>query len=166
MRYFLDTEFNQTIEPIQLISIGIVREDEKEFYAELEFDAMRVDDWLRANVLPHLGQCHTTRTGLSVPQCRKMVEEFTRDDPSCEFWGYYADYDWYLLTRMWGFVNMPKNFPKLCFDLKQTQHHLPGLVFLPPLQPEHHALVDARWAKRAYDEAVWYLDRRSRRFEI
>src|SRR5262249_54450036 len=74
-------------------------------------------------------------------------------DQNPEFWGYFADYDWYLFTRLWGFMRMPAYFPKLCFDLKQYAYHL-GVArdrFPKELQPEHNALVDARWNKKLYD---------------
>lgn len=63
MKYYLDTEFQEGFhEPlfgkrrhfIDLISIGIVAEDGREYYAiSNEFDLKRVwkDEWLRANVL-------------------------------------------------------------------------------------------------------------------
>jgi hypothetical protein len=57
MRYWLDTD---------LISIGIVAEDGREFYAESsEVDWSMASSW----VLEFVG-------------------------PKPEFWGYYADYDW------------------------------------------------------------------------
>lgn len=63
MKYFLDTEFhefhynlvghNYPINTIQLISIGIVREDGKELYAvSKDFDVKRAfaNEWLVENV--------------------------------------------------------------------------------------------------------------------
>src|SRR5712675_2913217 len=55
MRYFFDTEFYEDGKTIDLISIGIVAEDGREFYAVSQ-DAQlhRVSDWVRSNVLPRL----------------------------------------------------------------------------------------------------------------
>lgn len=54
MKYFIDTEFIEEPNTIQLISIGIVAEDGREYYAiSKDFDLRKVwnDDWLRQNVL-------------------------------------------------------------------------------------------------------------------
>lgn len=54
-RYFFDTEFNEDGKTIELISIGIKAEDGREFYAvSTEFEPSRCNDWVVANVLPHL----------------------------------------------------------------------------------------------------------------
>jgi hypothetical protein len=158
MRYFLDCEFNQNVDPVQLISIGIVGEDGREFYAtSCAFDPTLCDVWLGANVLPvrHKEGIVTDKTrylrDATLPVIKSYLEDFFKDDEKAEFWGYYADYDWYLFTRFWGFMDMPKNFPMLCLDVKQWAMHL-GVRNLPEVfQPEHHALVDARWTKRAFE---------------
>jgi hypothetical protein len=54
-RYFLDTEFT-SFEACQLISLAIVGEDSREFYAEVsDFDRALCSDFVRATVLPQLG---------------------------------------------------------------------------------------------------------------
>lgn len=46
MKYFLDTEFIEYQNTIDLISIGIVAEDGREYYAENEqCDFSKQDDW-------------------------------------------------------------------------------------------------------------------------
>ncbi len=92
---------------------------------------------------------------------RRYIELFIAGDHDPEFWAYYGAYDWFLFTRLWGFMDMPKTFPKLCLDLKQYQAHL-GIdsADLPaPYTPEHHALVDARW-NRAVFQRMRLNDRR------
>ena len=55
MRFFYDSEFIEDGTTIELISIGVVAEDGREFYAvSTEFDPARAGDWVRANVLPKL----------------------------------------------------------------------------------------------------------------
>lgn len=65
MRYFYDTEFLEDGRTIELISIGIIAEDGREYYAvnaavndrDLEDDlGKRISrhDWLMENVVPHL----------------------------------------------------------------------------------------------------------------
>src|SRR5690242_17783704 len=55
VRYFYDTEFIEDGNTIELVSIGVVAEDGREFYAvSTEFDPGRAGSWVRANVLDKL----------------------------------------------------------------------------------------------------------------
>ncbi|HEX6969125.1 MAG TPA: 3'-5' exoribonuclease [Micromonosporaceae bacterium] len=57
MKYFYDTEFLDDGASIDLISIGIVAEDGREYYAvssDMPLDRIKDNDWLVRNVLPHL----------------------------------------------------------------------------------------------------------------
>ena len=55
MRFFYDCEFIEDGTTIDLVSIGVVGEDGREFYAvSAEFDPSRAGAWVRANVLPKL----------------------------------------------------------------------------------------------------------------
>lgn len=55
--YCYDTEFIEDGKTIDLISIGIVCEDGREYYAinsDADWDRIRDNDWLMENVVPHL----------------------------------------------------------------------------------------------------------------
>lgn len=55
MRYFYDTEFLEDGHTIDLVSVGVVAEDGREFYAvSTEFDPSVANQWVRENVLPQL----------------------------------------------------------------------------------------------------------------
>src|ERR1700760_1589620 len=55
MRFFYDCEFIEDGTTIELVSIGVVAEDGREFYAvSTEFDPSRAIDWVRRNVLDKL----------------------------------------------------------------------------------------------------------------
>jgi hypothetical protein len=57
LRYYYDTEFIEDGKTIELISIGIVAEDGREYYAvnsEAPMDRIRADDWLMRNVISSL----------------------------------------------------------------------------------------------------------------
>ncbi len=55
MRYFYDCEFIEDGRTIDLVSIGVVDETGREFYAvSTEFDAARAGAWVRQHVLPQL----------------------------------------------------------------------------------------------------------------
>lgn len=147
MRYFLDTEFIEYPSTIDLISVGIVAEDGREFYAiSSEFDESKASDWVEENVIAHLDGPRDTREGI-----RTGILHFIGDDPKPEFWGYYADYDWVVFCWLFGtMMSLPKHFPKYCRDLKQLldMHGNPKIEIKP--DNAHHALSDARWNKRVY----------------
>ena len=51
-KYFYDTEFIEDGKTIDLISIGIVCEDGREYYAQsVEFDESKASEWVKENVL-------------------------------------------------------------------------------------------------------------------
>lgn len=160
LRYFLDTEFIEDGRTIDLISIGIAADDGRTYYAEnSDCDLARASDWVRENVFPHL-------TGSRKP-CHNIAEEvvaFTTHavgavESRPRFWGYYCDYDWVALCQLYGkMIDLPRQFPKYCLDLKQLCYHL-GDPDLPRNQSvEHHALADAEWIK---DTFHWLHDRAS-----
>lgn len=55
MRLFMDTEFTGLHQNTTLISLGIISEDNKTFYAEfMDFDKTQCDDWIKNNVIKKL----------------------------------------------------------------------------------------------------------------
>ena len=55
MKLFFDTEFTGLHKNTTLISVGIVSEDERKFYAELtDYDRNQCNDWIKENVLSNL----------------------------------------------------------------------------------------------------------------
>jgi hypothetical protein len=147
LRVWFDTEFIEDGRTIDLLSIGLVREDDHYFYAELaEADHSRASEWVRDNVLPHL------QGGIHVWKRDDLAEAIvTFADPKPEFWGYYADYDWVALCQLYGtMMDLPDGWPMYCRDLKQWCDQL-GNPRLPEQgKGEHHALADARWNKLAW----------------
>jgi len=167
MRYFLDTEFAEKPNTIDLISIGIVCEDGRECYFEnFDFDESLANDWVKQNVLPHLwdqkgaGSNPWVRKGVagglySLDSIGKAVMDFVGDDDYPEFWGYYCDYDWVVFCWLFGsMVDLPKGWPMYCKDIKQLCDDR-GNPKLPEQESqEHNALEDARWNKKAF----YFLD--------
>ncbi|MEZ2354810.1 hypothetical protein [Caballeronia sp. RCC_10] len=69
-RYFVDTEFTDFFH-CELISVAIVGEDGREFYAERsDFALSACSDFVRANVVPQLGQV----PGRSMPAAQMRNE--------------------------------------------------------------------------------------------
>lgn len=152
MRFFLDTEFHEDGKTIDLISIGIVAADGREYYAvnaDCKFQRIALLDscqWLRDNVMPFVA----IEDGIPAKQIAAEVVSFVGDKP--EFWGYYADYDWVVFCQLFGrMIDLPSGFPMYCNDIKQLceWHGNPKL----PEQTscEHNALNDARWNKLAFE---------------
>lgn len=152
-RYFFDTEFIEDGKTIDLISIGMVCEqDGRELYlCNRDAKLHLANDWVRANVLPHLPNYGDPRW-LSHAGIAEAVRSFAITDTKPEFWAYYADYDWVALCQLFGtMMDLPSNFPKYCRDLKQLSSSLEIPRQHPP-QPEnaHDALADARWNLELY----------------
>ena len=149
MRFWFDTEFIEDGETIDLISIGIVAEDGREFYAiNAECDYNQANDWVRENVLPNLKAY--TENYLNRVQIRDAVLSFIGTEKP-EIWAYYADYDWVVLCQLFGtMMDLPKGWPMYCRDVQQLCDSL-GNPTLPPQRDEHNALADAKWTKQAWE---------------
>lgn len=150
MRYFLDTEFMESghLFPVTLLSIGIVAEDGREFYAvNKEADRTLANDWVKANVLPYLG----TDNRMNHVDIGHAVLAFIGADKP-EFWGYYADYDWVVFCQLFGaMIDLPKGWPMFCRDIKQLCMDKGNPQLPKQDSKEHNALSDGRWNKVAYD---------------
>ncbi len=147
MRYFYDCEFIEDGRVIDLVSIGVVAEDGREFYAiSSEFDPERAGPWVRANVLPLLpppsSPLYRTRR-----QIRDDLLKFLVPRPSVvpEMWAWVGAYDHVALCQLWGaMTELPRVLPRYTRELKQVWDDLgrPPLPDLP--KGAHDALVDAR----------------------
>lgn len=150
MRYFLDTEFIESgrTKPVQLISIGIVAEDGREFYAvSSEFNPDDANEWVKENVLSQIRL--DTRT--SIDAIRKYLLDFI-GTAKPQFWGYYADYDWVGFAQIFGtMIDLPKGWPMYCNDIKQLAVSLGDPKLPEQGKGEHNALTDARWNKAAFE---------------
>lgn len=146
MRFWFDTEFIEDGATIDLISIGIVSEDGREYYAERrECDLSRAVPWVQQNVIPHL-------TGETKPaaQIRDEIVAFAGEKP--EFWAYYCSYDWVALCQLFGrMIDLPRGWPMFCRDLKQAAMDRGNPKLLEQTGTEHNALEDARWTAAAWE---------------
>lgn len=140
---------------IELLSIGVVAEDGREYYAESgEADLSHANDWVVQNVFPWL---HVQRQGAnwvwdqhpevkSRQQIASDLLAFAGESPI--WWGYFADYDWVVFCQLFGrMIDLPKGWPMYCMDVKQLAVEL-GASRLPKQDGvEHHALADAIWTR-------------------
>ncbi|WP_435018402.1 3'-5' exoribonuclease domain-containing protein [Tundrisphaera sp. TA3] len=146
MRIWFDTEFIEDGKAIDLMSIGLVAEDGRTYYAECEeCDLSKASDWVRHNVIPHLAGARKPREVIA-----REIVEFAGESP--EFWAYYASYDWVALCQLYGpMVWLPKGWPMFVMDVKQWAMTL-GNPRLPEQgNGEHNVLADAKWTKQAWE---------------
>jgi hypothetical protein len=147
VKYWIDTEFIARPYSIDLISIGLVAEDGREFYAESsEVDWSKANPWTLENVRPQLDG-----KGIGRIEIGYGVREFTGGDHQPVFWGYFPSYDWAAFVWLFGSLDeLPFHYPQLCLDIKQWAIEL-GDPELPHQKgSRHHALNDARWTKEAW----------------
>lgn len=148
MKIFFDTEFIEDGKTIDLISIGMVREDGRRFYVEnSECDFSRSSDWVKENVVPHLSGGTSLATRAEI---REAVFDFAGEKP--EFWAYYADYDWVVLCQLFGrMIDLPEGWPMYCRDLKQLLDGMGNPKVPKQSEGEHNALQDAIWVKETWE---------------
>ncbi|MFE2994128.1 hypothetical protein ACFXG4_03840 [Nocardia sp. NPDC059246] len=166
---------------IELISIGIVGQDGREYYAvnsEAPWDAIRNDNWLCSHVvstLPLIGGQPlkpSTLTGfrwsfvidktstLVKPKwvIANEVREFLTGSAQPELWADHSAYDHVALCQLWGsMIHLPAGIPMWTHDLQQALELTPE--FVPPEQTEgqHNALEDARHVMRVLKAREVYL---------
>jgi 3' exoribonuclease, RNase T-like len=179
MKIYFDTEFIDTGTTIELLSIGMVAEDGREYYAVVDDLALMTNAWntksggeywLRNNVmnsLPINGSIgdyylcwdanHPDFDNIhSRGQIRDDVLAFLRESGTVEFWAWFAAYDHVALSQLFGrMIDLPMGLPMWTNDIKQEHKRL-GYPRIPEqLSGVHNALSDARWNK----EVAEYLEK-------
>lgn len=146
MRFFYDTEFIEDGVTIDLVSIGVVDERGREFYAvSTEFDPDKAGPWVRAHVLPQLPSPGDS-AWRSRERIRSDLLQFIGKPPGgVQLWAWFAAYDHVALAQLWGpMPSLPRQLPRFTRDLRQRWEDL-GKPQLPtPPTNAHDALADAR----------------------
>ena len=137
MRFFYDTEFIEDGETIELISIGIVGDDGREYYAvSTDFDPARAGEWVRNNVLNQLPNPNSSEWK-SLDTIRADLEELLHVPGGAELWAWVGCYDHVVLAQLkqyWEFAGKPQ---------------------LPDLESgKHNALEDARHNVRKFQACM------------
>jgi len=184
VRVCYDAEFLEDGRVIDLISIALVADDGREYYA-VSRDAtrgrlarrIRRNEWLMANVVPALPQPagdarnSTPRRWLfnyadpRVKPRHQIAAEVTAfildTPPPRQLWADYGAYDHVLLAQLSGrMTDLPAGVPMWTHDLRQEAEALgyPDPPPMPRRAAAHNALDDAR-------EVAWrlrWLDQRRR----
>jgi hypothetical protein len=184
MRIWYDTEFHEIgpTQPIRLISIGMVAEDGREYYAidiGTSWWAIYKNEWLRKNVLTQLpGEIKSFGNGggtfdpdestglykkrsVIATEVAAFCKAGLKEGEQAELWAYYADYDHVVLAQLFGtMIDLPTHMPMYTRDIKHAVDMFQ--VELPKQEDtEHHALADARWVREAFkavEQRLLYAD--------
>jgi hypothetical protein len=143
-KVFFDTEFTGLHQNTTLISIGLISECGKTFYAELnDFDKSQINEWLQENVInnlkfkePKQGEEEyyvATRSpenkgylyksySLDLRGNKNVVSiqliQWLEQFESVEMWSDCLSYDWVLFNQLFGHAfNIPKNVYYIPFDI-------------------------------------------------
>lgn len=165
MKYFIDTEFLEpdmeqmeapiVTPPVLLISIGIVSEDGREYYAQDDFmsdiDLSEFPSWHQENVMPYLLK-DAWRPRATI---RSEVEAFINaGEGTPEFIFWCGCYDYVILCQLFGgMLKLPAGWPHSIIDLQETLNKHKITDDMLPQQPEmsHNALSDARYIKLLWE---------------
>lgn len=130
-KIFFDTEFTGLHQNTTLVSIGLVSECGKTFYAELtDYDKSQVDNWLQENVIDKLfltEEEHGKNGAYDARNCRYkgdtfgtrlILQEWLSQFDKVQIWSDCLAYDWVLFCQLWGHAfRIPKNVYYIPFDI-------------------------------------------------
>lgn len=181
MKIHYDTEFLENGRTIKLISIALVADDGREYYAINRFMPqieIMLHDWLMANVVPSLPIIPEDlwvakdpsnplglnwRSPLIKPHrlIAEEVSEFIRATPDPELWAWYGAYDHVVLSQLWGrMIDHPAWVPMWTNDLKTEWLRLGKPKMPKQAAGELNALEDARHNKVMSDHLIYLQQER------
>lgn len=139
MKLFLDTEFTGLHQNTDLISIGLISEDNRTFYAEsTDFDSVNLEEWIKENVVENLRfndennlikidsttKIWTDNYSIDLKQNIKKIafelKLWLNQFESVEIWSDCLAYDWVLFCELFGGAldkNLPNNVYYIPFDI-------------------------------------------------
>lgn len=156
----MDTEFTGLHKNTTLISIGLIAENGREFYAELnDYDDGQVNEWIFNNVIKNLNG----KNVMSKQELAIQLELFFSEFDEVEIWSDCLAYDWVLFCDIFGHAfNIPKNVYYIPFDIctlffaNEIDADINRKEFNNSLQTEtltqHNALDDAKLIKYCYEK--------------
>jgi len=180
MKVFFDCEFTGLHQHTTLISIGLVSEDGRTFYAEAnDYNKGQITDWLRNNVLTHLQFSQNANESLPRIDLEHHAMKGTRSQVAfsvaqwlaqwelVEMWGDCLAYDWVLFCQLWGggAECLPKNVSYIPFDLATllavagvdpdvSRTEYAGFSIPSEALPRHNALFDAKVLRACYERVM------------
>jgi len=145
-KIFFDTEFTGLHKNTTLISIGLISDCGKTFYAELnDYDTNQIDDWLQENVMDKLlmhapsngeheyylasrhhdnpveqglYQSYSLQLRCNKSDLEKALRRWFKQFHLVEIWSDCLSYDWVLFCDIFGHAfNIPSNIYYIPFDI-------------------------------------------------
>lgn len=118
MKLFFDTEFTGLHQKTTLLSIGIVDENGREFYRELDdYDQSQLNDWLRENVIGNFKNEGSVNMGMLREDLKEWLKAYDYGE-KIEMWSDCLAYDWVLFCEIFGGAfEVPKNIYYIPFDI-------------------------------------------------
>ena len=185
-KIFFDTEFTGLHQKTTLISIGLVSECGKTFYAEFnDYDFKQVDEWVLDNVIKKLKyggifqKLETNGKNISykstTENIREKLTQWLLQFEQVEIWSDCLSYDWVLFNQIWGHAfNIPKNVYYIPFDICtlfkikgidpdiSREEFVGNMIEVSTAEhwgtnPKHNALWDAYIIRECYRKAVSFL---------
>lgn len=178
MKIFFDTEFTGLHKDTTLISIGLIDENGRTFYAEfLDYDKSQCDDWIKKNVIAHLKLPNSTclnyndeNTWCNVKGDKLLVQttltQWLSKYDSVELISDVCHYDMVLFIDIFGSAfDLPKNVNPACHDINQDIAEYFNITEIEAFDKsrediiksyyidgdKHNALYDAKVIKLIYD---------------
>ena len=178
MLLFFDTEFTGLHKDTTLISLGIVAENGKQFYARsTDYDPSQVDGWIENNVLKNLpideaenfGLDHVTSVVGSMKKIREVLMMWLDQFEEVQFVSDVCHYDFVLLIDIFGYAfDLPLSVSPSCHDINQDiarfyqisdkeafdvdrEKVVSDLVGFPVTGKKHNALYDAMMIATIYN---------------
>lgn len=131
MKIFFDTEFTGLHKDTTLISIGLISEDGRQFYAELtDYNKEQCDNWITENVLEHLISYDSDNFKKSnyIPNLHIgdkqdisiSLNNWLKQFDFVELISDVSHYDFVLFIDLFGTAfDLPKNICPACYDINQ-----------------------------------------------
>jgi hypothetical protein len=176
MKVFFDTEFTGLHKNTTLISIGLISEDGKTFYAELyDYDKSQVNEWIKEHVINNTsylkdsGNMENASVSYScyyAPTTKERLKEDLKEwlwqFRNIEMWSDCLAYDWVLFVDIFGDAfDLPRNIYYIPFDIC-TMFKMKGIdpdinreeysdLVITNETKKHNALWDAKVIKACYE---------------
>lgn len=168
-RIYFDTEFTELHQKTTLISLGIISDDDTEFYAEFtDYDQAQVTDWIKDNVIKNL---YLEKPFSRIKQ-QTLVKgdtafilthlmDWLADQGKVEIWSDCLAYDWVLFCELFGGARkIPKSLYYIPLDLctlfkaKEIDPDVTREEFAEMTGDKHNALHDARVIKACVNKLI------------
>lgn len=132
MKLFFDTEFEGLYKDAKLISIGLISEDDREFYGEIsDIDTKHQDNWIKDNVLSNTVEFGNAYLLDIVDNeddyyvgTKEMIGNYLREwlmqFDSVELVSDVCHYDMVMFIDLFGSaLDLPENVCPVCHDINQ-----------------------------------------------